>query len=133
MLLMKLSDEIGPIHSTSYLDRPGQRESVIDYADRGLRKENMWLLLAHKVAPGIVEPSDMVAQQNAMGYEQRRQFEAAARSQQRPGALGTGLQGQLNTQRRGPQRTPAQQAAYWVGIIVWLVFILISLLMRLVK
>lgn len=126
---METTDKKGPIYSRSPLDRPGNRNSVIDYADHGRSREEMEFILSHKIAPGIQDPADQQAASLSSFQGSTPESAGTARpSLQRP-ATGQWGSAWVPRSSRRKQQTPAQQRAAMIAILVWLLFILLSILM----
>ncbi|MHB8071920.1 MAG: hypothetical protein ACYDHF_08250 [Candidatus Cryosericum sp.] len=139
MTAMLFGKDRGPIYSHYDMDRPGNVDPVVDFASKGWSQEDMAFLLAHKIAPGQAEASDMMG----AGIRTRQEESSSLRAflQLLAPSTQTGLnqsesslsRGQQSTssffQQRNPRRTQSQSKAALVGIIIWFLFILISLLM----
>ncbi|MHB8107321.1 MAG: hypothetical protein ACYDH4_07830 [Candidatus Cryosericum sp.] len=119
---MELTKEKGPIYSRYDHERPGTYSAVVDYAAPPRRNDDIQFILAHKISPGHADPNDMRPTPNRMVQEDTTS--APAKADQPSSWPG---------QRRSANRTPAQNRAALVGVIIWFLFIIISMLMSLFK
>jgi len=137
---MLFGKDRGPIYSHYDMDRPGNVDPVVDYASHGWSQEDMAFLLAHKITPGRAESSDMMGA--SMGPKQQDSASLRAFLQLlAPSTVhnGAGLDqtsannsqqsASWSSQRRNTRKTQAQSKATLAGIIIWFLFILISMLM----
>lgn len=131
---MELTDKKGPIYSKSPLDRPGNRNSVIDYADHGRSREEMEFILAHKITPGIAEPDDMRRSTAVSVAPQSTSPSDSAAPSGRPAQSSPGQWSSAWTPRYSRrQKTSSQQHAALIGIIIWILFMLFSMIMGIVS
>lgn len=137
---MLFGKDRGPIYSHYDMDRPGNVDPVVDYASRGWSQEDMAFLVAHKITPGRAEVSDMMG--TSMGQKQQDltslrsflQLLAPSTTQSGAGLDQTSAHNSQQSaswsgQRRNTRKTQAQSKAALAGIIIWFLFILISMLM----
>jgi len=124
---MELNKEQGPIYSRYDRDRSVNYSAVVDYAAPPLTREEMEFILAHKITPTEAEPGDM--RTGANRYQQAEtplpaflQLLTNSMAQRTPGQTASLL-------NRNARKTQAQSKAALVGIIIWVVFIIISMLM----
>lgn len=118
----------GPIYSRSSLDRPGDRNSVIDYADRGRSREELAFMAAHGMTPGLLEPRSQQPDPLSSLQGTAAVPDAAAKPSQRHPDAGPWSSAWVPRSRER-QRTPAQQHAAMIALLVWSLFILLSILM----
>jgi hypothetical protein len=107
---MELDKEKGPIYSRYDRDRLENYSAVVDYAAPPRTSDEIQFMLAHKITPNQADPNDM-----------------------RPSASQTYQASSWPGQRRNTKRTPAQNRAALVGVIIWFLFIVASMLMSLFK
>ncbi len=142
---MELNKDKGPIYSNYDRDRADNYSAVVDYADRGHSDDEMAFMMAHKITPNQADPAEMrrssvSTQQVQSGMTPLPPFLQVltnAMSQQTVGQSGDG-QNKVNQavnqapywagQRRNAVRTEAQRRAAMVGVIIWVLFILLSIL-----
>ena len=124
---MELNKEQGPIYSRYDRDRSVNYSAVVDYAAPPLTREEMEFMMAHKITPTEAEPGDM--RTGANRYQQAEtplpaflQLLTNSMAQRTPGQTASLL-------NRNARKTQAQSKAALVGIIIWVVFIIISMLM----
>jgi hypothetical protein len=140
MTAMLFGKDRGPIYSHYDMDRPGNVDPVVDYASHGWSQEDMAFLLAHKITPGHAEASDMMGasisakQQDSASLRSFLQLLAPTSAQTGAGldqtaANNSQQSASWSSQRRNARKTPAQNKAALAGIIIWFLFILISMLM----
>jgi hypothetical protein len=139
MTIMLFGKDRGPIYSHYDMDRPGNVDPVVDYASKGWSQEDMAFLMAHKIMPGQAEAGDIPAagrtrQEESSSLRAFLQLLAPSATQtgmsQSESSLNRGQQSTSSFfQQRNPRRTQSQSKAALVGIIIWFLFILISLLM----
>jgi len=139
---MELDKERGPIYSRYDRDRPGNYSAVIDYAAPPRTSEEIEFMLVHKITPTEADPGDMRTSATNRYQEAEVPLPAFLQSlsnsmaQWTAGQSGDG-QNKANQapywagQRRNTTRTEAQSKAALVGIIIWVLFILLFLLMSL--
>jgi hypothetical protein len=124
---MELNKERGPIYSRYDRDRPGNYSAVIDYAAPPRTSEELEFMLAHKITPTEADPNDM-----RPGFSHRYQeAEAPLPSflQSLSNSTAQRTSGQAgNLQDRNARKKQAQSKAALVGIIIWVLFMLASLL-----
>jgi|GEM_PF-1219679 len=142
---MELNKDKGPIYSNYDRDRSDNYSAVIDYADRGRSSDELTFMMAHKIMPNQADPAEMrrssiSTQQVQTGMTPLPPFLqalTAAMSQQSAGQSADS-QNKVNQavnqtpywpgQRRNAVRTEAQRRAAMVGVIIWVLFILLSIL-----
>jgi hypothetical protein len=140
MTAMLFGKDRGPIYSHYDMDRPGNVDPVVDYAGHGWSTEDMAFIMSHKISPTQADPGDMNPGSGRTYAEQTAslrsflQLESPSGTQASLGeAEVSPNQGQQPTswsyQRRNTKRTQAGSKAALVGIIIWFLFILISMLM----
>lgn len=141
---MLFGKDRGPIYSHYDMDRPGNVDPVVDYATHGWSQEDMAFLLSHKITPGHEEPSDLMgrgmSRQQQESASLRSFLQALAPPATQTGAgldqtpTGPGRQSATwSSQHRNAKRTQAQSRAALAGIIIWFLFILLSMLMSAVR
>ena len=141
---MLLGKDRGPIYSHYDIDRPGNVDPVRDFASHGWSQEDMAFLLSHKITPGHPEAADMMGatmsrqQQESASLRSFLQMLAPSTTQTGAGldqtSTGTGrLSTAWPNQHRNAKRTQAQSRAALAGIIIWFLFILLSMLMSAVR
>lgn len=93
-------------------------------------------MVAHKIAPGVAEPGDIRPRYQQGGAAPLPAFLQSLSDSmaQRASTQAGGLQnrGQLQApwgQNRNTTRTQAQNRAALVGVIIWIIFIVFSMLM----
>ena len=139
---MELDKERGPIYSRYDRDRPGNYSAVIDYAAPPRTSEEIEFMLAHKITPTEADPGDMRTSATNRYQEAEVPLPAFLQSlsnsmAQRTAGQSVDGQNKANQaqywagQRRNTTRTEAQSKAALVGIIIWVLFILLFLLMSL--
>ena len=141
---MELDKEKGPIYSRYDRDRPENYSAVIDYAAPPRTSEEIQFMLAHKITPNQADPNDMrpgssrTYQEGTTALPTFLQALNASMAQRTAGQSVDG-QNQANQasswpgQRRNTKRTPAQNRAALVVVIIWFLFIVASMLMSLFK
>jgi len=144
MTAMLFGKDRGPIYSHYDIDRPGNVDPVRDYASHERSQEDVAFLLAHKVTPGHPEEAGDIPVAGRAGQQES----AALRSflqMLAPSATQTGAgldQTSANNSRQpaswsnqhhNTRRTQAQSRAALAGIIIWFLFILLSMLMSAVR
>jgi len=139
---MELNKERGPIYSRYDRDRPGNYSAVIDYAAPARTSEELEFMLAHKITPTEAEPGDMQPS-TANRYQQAEaplpaflQLLTNSMAQRTPSQAAS-LQSRTPSRvswagrRRHTQQTEAQRRVALVGVIIWVLFILVAMLMSL--
>ncbi len=141
---MELDKEKGPIYSRYDRDRPGNYSAVIDYAAPPRTSDEIQFMLAHKITPNQADPNDMrpgSSRTYQEGTTTLPTFLQALNASMAQRTAGQSVDGQNQTdqasswsgQRQGTRRTPAQNRAALVGVIIWFLFIVASMLMSLFK
>jgi hypothetical protein len=141
---MELDKERGPIYSRYDRDRPENYSAVVDYAAPPRTTEEIQFMLAHKITPNQADPNDMrpsTSQRYQEGATTPPTFLQAlnATMAQRTAGQSVDSQNKANQasywpgQRRGAERTVAQRRAALVGVVIWFLFIIVSMLMSLFK
>jgi hypothetical protein len=124
---MELNKERGPIYSRYDRDRPGNYSAVIDYAAPPRTSEELEFMLAHKITPTEADPNDM-----RPGVTNRYQEGTAPLPtflQSLSNSMAQRTSGQAgNLQDRNARKKQAQSKVALVGIIIWVLFMLASLL-----
>ena len=139
---MELNKDRGPIYSRYDRDRSNNYSPVIDYAAPPRTSEEIQFILAHKITPTEADPGDMRPGASQTYQEGTTPLPAFLQSLSNSMAQRTAEQpvdGQNKAnqapywagQRRNTTRTEAQSKAALVGIIIWVLFILLFLLMSL--
>jgi hypothetical protein len=127
MTAVELNKERGPIYSRYDRDRPENYSAVIDYAAPPRTSEEIQFMLAHKIAPNEADPNDMrpgvanTYQQAETPLPSFLQLLSNSMAQRTSGQAG-------NLQNRSSHKNQAQSKAALVGIIIWVLFIIISML-----
>ena len=141
---MELDKEKGPIYSRYDRDRPENYSAVVDYAAPPRTSDEIQFMLAHKITPNQADPNDMrpgssrTYQEGMTTLPTFLQALNASMSQRTAGQSADG-QNEANQasywpgRRRNTKRTPAQNRAALVGVIIWFIFIIFSMLMRLFR
>jgi len=141
---MELDKEKGPIYSRYDRDRPENYSAVVDYAAPPRTSEEIQFMLAHKITPNQADPNDMRPSSSRTyqeGTTTLPTFLQALNASMAQRTAGQSVDGQNKTdqasswsgQRQGTKRTPAQNRAALVGVIIWFLFIIFSMLMSLFK
>jgi hypothetical protein len=137
---MLFGTDRGPIYSHYDMDRPGNVDPVVDYVGQGWSNEDMAFIMAHKISPNQAEPGDMSPGGGRTYAEQSASLRSFLQLQS-PSGIQAGLgeaevspnqdqqPASWSYQRRNAKKTPAQSKAAMIGIIIWFLFILISMLM----
>jgi len=139
---VELNKDRGPIYSRYDRDRSNNYSPVIDYAAPPRTSEEIQFILAHKITPTEADPGDMRPGASRTYQEGTTPLPAFLQSLSNSMAQRTAQQpvdGQNKAnqapywagQRRNTTRTEAQSKAALVGIIIWVLFILLFLLMSL--
>jgi hypothetical protein len=140
MTAVELNKERGPIYSRYDRDRPGNYSAVVDYAAPPRTSEEIAFILAHKITPNQADPGDMQTGTNNRyqqagvplpAFLQSLSNSMAQRAPNRDGNLQSRTPSQVSwAGRRGnTQQTEAQKRVALVGVIIWVVFILVAMLM----
>ena len=140
---MLFGKDRGPIYSHYDMDRPGNVDPVVDYASHGWSKEDMAFLTAHKITPGVAEAGDIpvagrAGQQESAALRSFLQMLAPSATQTGAGLDQTSANNSRqpaswSNQHHNTRRTQAQSRAALAGIIIWFLFILLSMLMSAVR
>ncbi|HWQ22067.1 MAG TPA: hypothetical protein VN478_05020 [Clostridia bacterium] len=137
---MELNKDRGPIYSNYDRDRSRDYSPVIDYAAPPRSSEEMEFMLAHKIAPGVAEAGDMqsaTTQRYQSGtaplpaFLQALSDSMAQRTQGQAGNLQSPAQQKTSWsyQGRTAHRNQSQSKAALIGVLIWVLFILASMLM----
>lgn len=140
---MELNKDRGPISSRYDRDRSNDYSPVKDFADHGRSDEEMAFLIAHKITPTEADPEDM-RRGGGQGYQEGVSplpafLQSLSNSMaQRTSDQGASVQNDeqqkpWSYQNRNARKNQAQSKAALVGIIIWVLFILASLLMNILK
>jgi len=141
---VELDKEKGPIYSRYDRDRPDNYSAVVDYAAPPRTSEEIQFMLAHKITPNQADPNDMrpgSSRTYQEGTTTLPTFLQALNASMAQRTAGQSVDGQNKTdqasswsgQRRNTKRTPAQNRAALVGVIIWFLFIIFSMLMSLFR
>jgi len=141
---VELDKEKGPIYSRYDRDRPENYSAVVDYAVPPRTSDEIQFMLAHKITPNQADPNDMrpsASQTYQEGATTSPTFLQALNASMAQRTAGQSVDGQNKAnqasswpgQRRNTKRTPAQNRAALVGVIIWFLFIVASMLMSLFK
>ena len=137
---MELDKEKGPIYSRYDHDRSDNYSAVIDYAAPPRTSEEIQFMLAHKITPNQADPNDMrpgSSQTYQEGTTTLPTFLQALNASMAQRTAGQSVDGQNNanqapywaSQRWNAQRTEAQRRAALVGVVIWVLFIIVAMLM----
>jgi hypothetical protein len=125
---MELNKEQGPIYSRYDRDLSVNYSAVIDYAAPPRTREEIDFMMAHKITPTEVDPGDMRTS-TANRYRQA-EMPLPAFLQSLSNSMAQRTSGQAgNLQDRSGRRNQAQSKGAMVGIVIWVIFIIISMLM----
>jgi len=141
---MGLNKETGPIYSRYDRDQPENYSPVVDYAAPPRTSDEIQFMLAHKITPNQANPNDMrpgSSRTYQEGTTTLPTFLQTLNASMAQRTAGQSVDGQNKTdqasywpgQRRNTKRTPAQNRAALVGVIIWFIFIVASMLMSLFK
>jgi len=139
MIAVELNKERGPIYSRYDRDRVDNYSAVIDYAAPPRTSEEIQFMLAHKITPTEADPADMrpgTSRRYEEGAAPLPTFLQTLNATMAQRTAGQSLDGQNKAdqasywpgQRRGAERTEAQRRAALVGVVIWVLFIIVSLL-----
>jgi hypothetical protein len=124
---MELNKEQGPIYSRYDRDLSANYSAVVDYAAPPRTREEIEFIMAHKITPTEAQPGDM--RTGANRYQQA-EMPLPAFLQSLSNSMAQRTSGQAgNLQNRSGRRNQAQSKGAMVGIIIWVIFIIISMLM----
>ena len=137
---MELNKDRGPIYSRYDRDRSNNYSPVIDYAAPPRTSEEIQFILAHKITPTEADPGDMRPGASRTYQEGTTPLPAFLQSLSNSMAQRTAQQpvdGQNKAnqapywagQRGHTRRTEALSKAALVGIIFWVLFMFLSMLM----
>jgi len=140
MTAVELDKEKGPIYSRYDHDRSDNYSAVIDYAAPPRTSEEIQFMLAHKITPNQADPNDMrpgSSQTYQEGTTTLPTFLQALNASMAQRTARQSVDGQNNanqapygaSQRRNTKRTPAQNTAALVGVVIWVLFIIVAMLM----
>ena len=136
---MELNKDRGPIYSRYDRDRSDNYSPVTDYAAPPRTTEEIEFILAHKITPTEAEPGDMrpgASHRYQEGTTPLPAFLQLLSNSMTPRAPNQAA----SLQNRGQQQTPwtyqnrnarknqVQSKAALVGIIIWVLFIIVSML-----
>jgi hypothetical protein len=139
---MELNKEKGPIYSRYDRDQPENYSPIVDYAAPPRTSDEIQFMLAHKITPNQADPNDMrTSQRYQEGATPIPTFLQALNATMAQRTAGQSADGQNEAnqasswpgQRQGARRTPAQNRAALIGVIIWFLFIIVSMLMSLFK
>jgi len=136
---MGLNKDKGPIYSRYDRDQPENYSPIVDYAAPPRTSDEI-----QKITPNQADPNDMrpsTSQTYREGTTPLPTFLQALNASMAQRTAGQSADGQNEAnqapywagQRRGAKRTPAQNRAALVGVIIWFLFIIVSMLMSLFK
>jgi hypothetical protein len=139
MTAVELNKERGPIYSRYDRDRSDNYSAVIDYAAPPRTSEEIEFMLAHKITPTEADPGDMRPGANHRYQEAAAPLPAFLQSlsnsmAQRTAGQSVDGQNKANqapywaSQRWNAQRPEAQRRAALVGVVIWVLFIIVSML-----
>jgi hypothetical protein len=139
---MELNKERGPIYSRYDRDRPENYSAVTDYAAPPRTTEEIAFILAHKITPNQADPNDMrpgASHRDQEGTTPPPTFLQLLSNSMAQRTAGQSVDGQNKAdqasywpgQRQGAKRTEAQRRAVLVGVVIWFLFILVSMLLSL--
>ncbi|HZL82559.1 MAG TPA: hypothetical protein VFB98_03605 [Candidatus Deferrimicrobium sp.] len=138
---MELDKEKGPIYSRYDRDQPENYSPIVDYAAPPRTTDEIQFMLAHKITPNQADPNDMRPSTSQTYRATPPTFLQALNASMAQRTAGQSVDGQNKTdqasywpgQRRNTKRTPAQNRAALVGVIIWFIFIVASMLMSLFR
>jgi len=127
MIAVELNKERGPIYSRYDRDRADNYSAVIDYAAPPRTTEEIQFMLAHKITPNQADPNDMPP-----GVSHRYQEAGAPLPsflESLSNSMAQRTSGQAgNLQNQNVRKKQAQSKVALIGIIIWVLFMLASLL-----
>ena len=129
---MELNKDRGPIYSRYDRDRSQTYSPVTDYAAPPRTSEEMEFILAHKITPNQADPNDMRPGANRMYQEGTRPLPTFLQSLSDSMAQRTSGQAG-NLQNRNARKNQRQSKAALVGIIIWVLIMLASLLFNILR
>jgi hypothetical protein len=122
MKAMGLNKEKGPIYSRYDRDQPENYSPIVDYAAPPRTSDEIQFMLARKITPNQADPNDM-----------RPSTSQTHREGTTPTPNRVDQTSSWSGQRQGARRTPSQNRAALIGVIIWFLFIVASLLMNLFR
>lgn len=137
---MELNKERGPIYSRYDRDRSDNYSAVIDYAAPPRTREEIEFILAHKITPTEADPGDMWPgtsrryEEGAASLPAFLQLLSNSMAQRAPNQAAS-LQNREQQQtpwayhNRNARKNQALSKAALVGIIFWVLFMFLSMLM----
>jgi hypothetical protein len=139
MTAVELDKEKGPIYSRYDHDRSDNYSAVIDYAAPPRTTEEIQFMLAHKIAPNEADPNDMrpgTSRRYEEGTAPLPAFLQSLSDSMAQRTAGQSVDGQNKanqapywaSQRWNAQRTEAQRRAALVGVVIWVLFIIVTML-----
>jgi hypothetical protein len=132
MTAVELNKDRGPIYSRYDRDRSQNYSPVTDYAAPQRTSEEMEFILAHKITPNQADPNDMRPGASRMYQEGTTPLPTFLQSLSDSMAQRTSGQAG-NLQNRNARRNQRQSKAALVGIIIWVLFMLASLLFNVLR
>lgn len=129
---MELNKDRGPIYSRYDRDRSQNYSPVTDYAAPPRTSEEMEFILAHKITPTEADPNDMRPGTSRMYQEGTTPLPTFLQSLSDSMAQRTSGQAG-NVQNRNARKNQRQSKAALVGIIIWVLIMLASLLFNILR
>jgi hypothetical protein len=127
MTAVELNKDRGPIYSRYDRDRSDNYSAVIDYAAPPRTSEEIAFILAHKITPNQADPNDM--RPGAANRYQQAETPLPSFLQSLSNSMAQRTSGQAgNLQDRNARKKQAQSKAALIGIVIWVLFMLASLL-----
>ena len=117
---MLFGKDRGPIYSRYDIDRPGCVNPVVDYAAPARSRDDIEFITAHKITPTLAEPSDVRPGTVYSGIGHTASLRSLVKSPQFPPSTGT-----ANMRR--------QSRAVLAAVILWILFILLSMLLSMLR
>jgi hypothetical protein len=132
MTAVELNKDRGPIYSRYDRDRSQNYSPVTDYAAPPRTSEEMEFILAHKITPTEADPNDMRPGTRRMYQEGTTPLPTFLQSLSDSMAQRTSGQAG-NVQNRNARKNQRQSKAALVGIIIWVLIMLASLLFNILR
>jgi hypothetical protein len=132
MTAVELNKDRGPIYSRYDRDRSQNYSPVTDYAAPPRTSEEMEFILAHKITPTEADPNDMRPgtsrryQKGTTPLPTFLQSLSDSMAQRTSGQAG-------NVQNQNARKNQRQSKAALVGIIIWVLIMLASLLFNILR
>lgn len=126
---MLFGKDRGPIYSRYDIDRPGCVNPVIDYAAPGRSRDDIEFITAHKITPTLAEPGDVRPGTAYSGIGHTASLRSLMKSSQsqanQTGGRFAPSAGTANMRR--------QSRAVLAAVILWILFILLSMLLSMIR